>query len=150
MMPMVERSAIVPLALEEAWEAFFGNDMQNWYRLSDVVSEIRDFRFRDDGTPEYVMVNRMGPMRASHRSDYVVYEPPLRAEDDTLESALGGRWVTLHEPVEGGTRVTHRWNVEPHGPLKALFPLIRPGFQRSFQRDLDTMVDRIKAQTIRL
>lgn len=146
-MPTVERSAIVPLPLEEAWDAFFGDDMQNWCRLSDIVSEIRDFRLRDDGTPEYVMVNRMGPMRASHRSDYVVYEPPLRAEDDTLESALGGRWITVHEPLEGGTRVTHRWNVEPHGPLKVLFPLIRPGFQRSFQRDLDTMVDRIRART---
>lgn len=146
-MPTVERCAIVPLPLEETWEAFFGNDMQNWCELSDIVSEVRDFRFRDDGTPEYVMVNRMGPMRASHRSDYVFYEPPHRAEDDTLESALGGRWVTLHESVDVGTRVTHRWDVEPHGMMKLLFPLIRPGFQRSFQRDLDTMVDRITAQT---
>lgn len=145
-MPIVERSAIVPLPLEKAWEAFFGNEMQNWCDLSDGVAEIRDFRWRDDGTPEYVMVNRMGPLRASHRSDYVAYEPPLYAEDDTLESVLGGRWVTRHEPVEGGTRVTHRWNVEPHGPMRILFPLIRHGFERSFQRDLDAMVERIGAQ----
>lgn len=146
MMAVVERSAIVPLPLEATWEAFFGNEMQNWCALSDAVAEVRDFRMREDGTPEYVMVNRMGPLRASHRSDYLAYEPPHRAEDDTLESALGGRWVTLHEAVEGGTRVTHRWNVEPHGPMKVLFPLIRRGFERNFQRDLDAMVERIRTQ----
>jgi hypothetical protein len=146
-MPIVERSVIVPLDLAEAWEAFFGNEMQNWRDLSDSVVEIRDFRWRDDGTPTYVMVNRMGPLRASHRSDYVTYEPPHRAEDDTLESPLGGRWVTLHEPVEGGTRVTHRWDVKPHGPMKVLFPLMRRGFARSFQRDLDVMAERLRSRT---
>jgi hypothetical protein len=140
---IVERSALVPLPLEEAWEAFFGNEMQNWCELSDGVVEIRDYRMRPDGTPEYVMVNRMGPIRTSHRSDYVVYDPPQRAEDDTLESMLGGRWATIHEPVEGGTRVTHRWDVEPHGIMKLLFPLIRPVFDKQFQADLDQMVSRI-------
>ncbi len=140
---IVERSALVQLPLVEAWEAFFGNEMQNWCELSDSVAEIRDYRMRPDGTPEYVMVNRMGPMRASHRSDYVVYDPPHRAEDDTLEAMLGGRWVTTHEPVDGGTRVTHRWDVEPHGIMKLFFPIIRPVFRRQFQADLDQMVSRI-------
>lgn len=145
-MPTVERTAVVPLPLEEAWEAFFGDELQNWVRLSDVVVEVRDYRMRADGTPEYEMVNAMGPMRASHRSDYVVYDPPHRAEDDTLDSALGGRWISLHEPVDGGTRVTHRWDVEPHGAMRVLFPLIRPFFDRSFQADLDTMVARLTDQ----
>lgn len=142
---IVERSAFVPLPPEEAWEAFFGNEMQNWCELSDMVAEIRGFRMRPDGTPEYVMVNRMGPMKPSHRSDYVVYEPPHRAEDDTLDSMLGGRWVTVHEPVEGGTRVTHRWDVEPHGVMKLLFPVMRRGFAKQFQADLDRMVSRISS-----
>lgn len=140
---IVERTAVVPLPAEETWEAFFGNDMQNWCDLSDMVAEIRDFRMRPDGTPEYVMANRMGPFRPSHRSDYVVYEPPYRAEDDTLDSMLGGRWVTVHEPVDGGTRVTHRWDVQPQGVMKLVFPLIRRGFARGFQADLDQMVARI-------
>jgi hypothetical protein len=139
----VERSAFVPLPLADAWEAFFGNDLQNWAELSDMVVEVRDYRMRPDGTPEYVMVNRMGPMRASHRSDYVVYEPPHRSADDTLESPLGGRYYVEHEAVEGGTRVRHRWNVEPHGVMRLLFPIIRPVFARSFQRDLDSMVERL-------
>jgi hypothetical protein len=75
-------------------EAFFGNEMQNWCELSDMVVEVRDYRMRADRTPEYVMVNKAGPMKASHRS------------------------VTLHEAVEGGTRVTHRWDVEPHGIMR--------------------------------
>lgn len=143
---IVERTAVVPLPPEEAWEAFFGNEMRNWRDLSDMVLEIRDFRMRDDGTPEYVMVNRAGPMKASHRSDYVVYDPPHRAEDDTLDSMLGGRWVTIHEAVEGGTRVTHRWDVEPHGVMKLLFPLMRPMFAKQFQADLARMVSRIASR----
>jgi hypothetical protein len=83
---IVERTAVVPLPLEETWEAFFGNEMQNWCELSDMVVEVRDYRMRADRTPEYVMVDKAGPMKASHRSDYVVYDPPHRAEDDTLDS----------------------------------------------------------------
>ena len=32
-MPVIERSAVVPLPLEETWEAFFGEQMQNWVRF---------------------------------------------------------------------------------------------------------------------
>ena len=142
-MPMVQRSAVVPLDLEATWDAFFGDEMQRWVHLSDVVVEVRDYRIRPDGMPEYVMVNAMGPLRASDRSVYVRYEPPRRAEDDTLESALGGRWITEHEPVEGGTRVTHTWHVEPKGVMRLLFPLVRARFERSFQEDLDQIVERI-------
>jgi hypothetical protein len=144
---LVERRALVPLPLEDAWEAFFGRELQNWVELSDSVVEVRDYRTRPDGTPEYVMVNRMGPMRASHRSDYVRYEPPHRAADDTLDSMLGGRFEVEHRPVEGGTEVHHRWAVEPHGPMRLLFPLMRSGFERSFQRDLDSMVERLVARS---
>jgi hypothetical protein len=142
-MPVMERSAVVPLDLDAAWEAFFGDQMQNWARLSDMVVEVRDYRLRPDGTPEYVMVNRAGPLKASHRSDYKVYDPPHRAEDDTLDSSLGGRFVTIHEAVDGGTRVTHRWNVEPHGVMKLLFPLMLRPMAKSFQKDLDDMAARL-------
>lgn len=145
-MPTIERSTTVSLGLEEAWEAFFGNQMQNWCELSDSVLEIRDFRWREDGTPEYVMVNRVGPLRASHRSDYLTYEPPHRAEDETLDSMLGGRWTTLHEPVSDGTRIIHRWDVQPRGMMRMLFPLMRRGFEKSFQHDLDLMAERIASR----
>lgn len=146
-MPIFERSTIVPLGLHEAWEAFFGNQMQNWRRLSDSVDETRDFRWREDGAPEYVMINRMGPFRPSHPSDYPVCEPPHRAEDDTLDSILGGRWTTLHESVDGGIRVIHRWDVVPKGVMKIRLPLMRRGFQKSFQSDLDNMAQRIVRST---
>lgn len=139
----VERSAVVPLPLDQAWDAFFANELRNWVALSDVVLEVKEYRMRPDGTPEYVMVNRIGPIRASHRSDYVVYEPPHRSVDDTLESPLGGRFYVEHQPVKGGTLVRHRFDVEPHGVMRFLFPLMRPIFARSFQRDLDTMVERL-------
>jgi hypothetical protein len=138
----VQRSAVVPLSADEAWEAFFGREAQNWVELSDVVTAVRDYRLRADGTPEYVMENRMGPLRASHRSNYLVYEPPHRSVDETLDSPLGGRFHVEHQPVADGTRIVHRWDVEPHGPMRLLFPLMRPLFERAFQRDLDAMAQR--------
>lgn len=144
-MTVVERRAIFPMDLEQTWDALYGNELQNWVALSDSVVAVRDYHLRPDGTPEYVMVNRSGPMRASHRSDYDVWQPPHRAEDVTRDSALGGRFVAVHEAVPGGTRVTHRWTVEPHGIMRLLFPLMRRGMQRGFQRDLDAMVARSTA-----
>jgi hypothetical protein len=90
-MPVIERSAVVPLPLEETWEAIFGDRMQNWVRLSDAVVEVRDYRMRPDGTPEYVMVNRAGPMKMSHRSDYVAYDPPHRAAPSASSRAANRR-----------------------------------------------------------
>lgn len=139
----IERSAVVPLPPEETWEAFFGNELRNWADLSDIVVEVREYRMRDDGTPEYVMVNKMGPLKTSHRSDYEVYEPPHRSVDRTLDSMLEGRFVVEHESVDGGTKVYHRFEVEPRGPMRLIFPLIRPVFARGFQQDLDVMVKRI-------
>jgi hypothetical protein len=43
-MAIVQRSAVVPLNLEATWEAFFGEEMQRWARLSDVVVEVRDYQ----------------------------------------------------------------------------------------------------------
>lgn len=141
----IERHATFALDLEQTWEALYGDDLQNWVRLSDSVVEVRDFQLRDDGTPAYVMVNRSGPMKVSHRSDYDVWQPPHRAEDVTSDSALGGRFVATHEAVPGGTRVTHTWAVEPRGMMRLLFPLVRRGMQKAFQRDLDDMAARSAA-----
>ena len=89
-MAVLEWKAIVPLPLAETWDALYGNGFQNTVALSDSVVEVRDFRMREAGTPEYLMVNRAGPMRVSHRSSYIEYEPPHCSVDETLESALGG------------------------------------------------------------
>lgn len=56
--------------------------------------------------------------------------------------------MTLHEPAEGGTQVTHRWHVEPHGPMKVPFPLIRRSLEYKFQADLDQMVQRLQERAL--
>lgn len=146
-MSVVERSAVVPLSLEETWEVFNGNAMQNLVELSDSVVEVRDYRMREDGTPEYVMVNQAGPRRVSHRSDYTVYEPPHRTVDRVLDSPLGGVFYTEHESVDGGTRVTNRWEVEPHGFMKLMWPLMRRSMAKNFQADLEMIVQRLEAKS---
>lgn len=144
---MLERSAVAPVSLEDAWEAFNGDEMQNLVRFSDSVAEVRDYRMRDDGTPEYVMVNQAGPMKVSHRSSYVVYEPPYRAVDEVLESPLGGRFYLELESVEGGTRISNRWDVVPNGLMRFVFPLLRSKMAQDFQADLDTIVERLSSES---
>jgi hypothetical protein len=53
-------------------------------------------------TPEYVMVNRLGPMRASHRSDYVVYDPraALKMTPSTARSEADGSRSTSRPKAE--------------------------------------------------
>ncbi len=145
-MSLIERSAVVPLPLEETWELFNGNELQDLVELSDAVVEVRDYRMREDGTPEYVMVNLAGSRQVSHRSDYTLFEPPHRTVDRVLESPLGGVFRAEHESVNGGTKVTHRWEVEPHGLMKLMWPLIRSPMARNFQADLDTIVKRVAAK----
>lgn len=146
-MSVVERSAFIPLSLAETWEAFNGNEMQNLVEISDSVVEVTDYRMRDDGTPEYVMVNQAGQRLVSHRSDYTLYEPPHRSVDRVLDSPLGGVFYTEHERVEGGTKVTNRWEVEPHGLMKLIWPLMRNSMAKNFQADLDAIAERLTAKS---
>lgn len=143
-MTLIERSAVVHLSPNETWEAFYGNQMQNWVELSDSTVEVRDYEVHDDGTPEYVIVDHAGPLRLRHRSVYRLYDPPFTAVDDEVDSSLGGMVIITHREVEGGTLVTHRWDVRPHGVMRLLFPLLRRGMERSFQEDLDHIVERIE------
>lgn len=147
-MPLLQRSAVVPLPLEEAWEALYGNEMQNMVRLSDAVVAVRDYRIREDGTPEFVMVNKSGPMKMSHRSDYLVYEPPHRSVDESVETPLLGKLYVEHTPVDEGTRVEHRFEAQPRGLMRLLFPLIRSKAAKEFQADLDTIVERLKVERL--
>lgn len=146
-MSVIERSAVIPLPLAETWELFNGNQLRDLVEISDAVVEVRDYRMRDDGTPEYVMVNQAGPRQVSHRSDYTVFDPPHRTVDRVLDSPLGGVFYTEHESVEGGTKVTHRWEVEPHGMMKLLWPLIRSSMAKNFQADLDSIAERLAARS---
>lgn len=146
-MYVMERSTVIPLSLEDAWELFNGNELRDLVEVSEAIVEVRDYRMRDDGTPEYVMVNKAGPMKFSHRSDYIEYERPHRTVDLVLDSSLGGRFIAEHEAVEGGTRVTQRWEIEPRGLMRLLFPLMRSGMTRGFQEDLDAVAARVAERT---
>lgn len=100
-------------------EALFCNELRNWSELSDIVVEVRDYRMREDGTPGYVMVNKMEPLKTSHRSDDEVYEPSHRSVDRTPDSMLEGRFVVEHDSIDGGTKVSHRFEVEPSRTSRA-------------------------------
>ena len=85
-----DRNRAVPPSLGETWETLFENEMQNWVRLSPMADEVSSYRLREDGTPEYVMVNRMGLIRASHRSEYLVYQPRHSREDPSSRRSDDG------------------------------------------------------------
>jgi hypothetical protein len=48
-----------------------------------------------------------------------------------------------YEEVSDGTRVTHRWEVEPQDAFFGLLlPVVRPLIERSLRRDLETIARR--------
>lgn len=145
-MIVLERSAVIPLPLDETWEALYGNGFQNAVRLSDSVVEVRDYQMRDDGTPEYFMVNKSGPMKMSHRSSFLVWEPPHRAIEESSETPVPSKLYIDHTAIDDGTRVVQRVEAEPKGIGGLFFRLMRPVAAKTFQADLDTIVQRLIAE----
>jgi uncharacterized protein YndB with AHSA1/START domain len=141
---MMEFSVHLPLPRERVWHYLYGDKMRHVPEVAPSIVEIRDYRMRDDGTPEYVMVHQNGPMRFSERSDYFRYEPPERAENWVRDSALGGVYtIELGEEADG-TRMTHRWDIQARNPVLQRFtPLIARMIQRAQERQADTMVERL-------
>ena len=146
-MTVVQGSAVMPLSLEETWEVFNGNELQQLIELSDSLIEVRDYRMREEGTPEYVSVVQAGPRKFSFRSDYSVYEPPQRSVHRVLDNPLGGLFYSDYESVGGGTRVTHRWEVEPPSFMRPLFSRVRKSMAKKLQADLDLVAERLRARS---
>ena len=139
----IETSAVVPTGREETWDLLEGDRMRRAVELSDAIVAIEDYQMRPDGTPRYVHVGKMGPAKMRFTADYSVLEPPRGIEATILDSPFGGAYRVDYEKVPGGTRVTHRWEVEPQNAFFGLLlPVVRPLIERSLQRDLETIARR--------
>jgi hypothetical protein len=139
----IEASAVMPMGQEEAWDLLEGDQMRRAVELSDSIVAIEDYEMRPDGTPRYVHVGRMGPGQVRFTADYSVFERPRRTEATILDSPFGGAYRVDYEAVPGGTRVRHRWDVEPKNAFFGLLlPLARPLIERSLRRDLGTIAER--------
>ncbi len=140
---IVEASAIVQLSPQQTWELLEGDEMRRVVELSDSIVAIEDYQMRPDGTPRYVHVGKMGPAKMRFTADYSVFEPPRRIEATILDSPFGGAYRVDYEEVPDGTRVTHRWEVEPQNAFFGLLlPVVRPLIERSLRRDLETIARR--------
>lgn len=140
---VVEASTVVPLGLEETWDLLFGDQGQRMVEAVDNIISVEDFQMRDDGTPRYTMVRKVGPLTMSTISDYSVFERPYRTVSRALDpdAPFGGTFYTTHEPVAGGgTRLSFRMEVEPQNAIAGvMLPVIRPLFARQLQGDLDDL-----------
>ena len=85
----------------------------------------------------------MGPGKVRFTADYSIFERPRRIEATILDSPFGGTYRVDYEAVPGGTRVRHRWDVEPKNAFFGLLlPLAGPPIERSLRRDLSTIAER--------
>ncbi len=139
-MRSVQASAVVPLTPEKTWDFFWEDPLRTaTYFASSVTLE--DYEVRADGTPRYRMVQRIGPLPPiSWVSDFQVFDRPRQHVNRILQFPLGGEFHGTFEPTAEGTRVTWRWDIEPHNLLiRLLLPvaLLRPVLARSLQRDLN-------------
>ena len=139
----IEASAVVPMGQEETWDLLEGDRMRRVVELSDAIVAIEDYHMRPDGTPRYVHVGKMGPGKVRFTADYSVFERPRRIEAAILDSPFGGAYRVDYEAVPGGTRVRHRWDVEPKNAFFGLLlPVAGPLMERSLRRDLKTIAER--------
>ncbi|CAA9437573.1 MAG: hypothetical protein AVDCRST_MAG03-3723 [uncultured Rubrobacteraceae bacterium] len=139
----IEASAVVPMGQEETWDLLEGDQMRRAVELSDAIVAIEDYHMRPDGTPRYIHVGKMGPGKIRFTADYSVFERPQRIEATILDSPFGGAYRVDYEEIPDGTRVTHRWDVEPQNAFFGLLlPAVRPLIERSLRRDLETIARR--------
>ena len=139
----IETSAGVPTGREETWDLLEGDRMRRAVELSDAIVAIEDHQMRPDGTPRYVHVGKMGPAKIRFTADRSVFEPPRRIGATILDSPFGGAYRVDYEEDPDGTRVTHRWKLEPQSAVfELLLPIVRPLIERSLRRNLETIARR--------
>jgi hypothetical protein len=139
-MPVVEASVDIRLSPDEVWFLMYGDEMAHVTKLTESITAVRDYRMREDGTPIYRMYHKQGPMRFSEISDYTVFEAPRLAVNRVTGSPIGGTYTTTLEARDGGTRMTHRWELAANVVLiKPFLPLIAKMLQRAFDRTIPSM-----------
>jgi len=88
---VAKASAVVPLSPEETWDLLLGDKVQRLVEMPDMsVVAVEGYQMRPDGTPRYMMANRVGPTAVSHTADFTVYERPRRSVNRVLDSPLRG------------------------------------------------------------
>ena len=145
-----EASVVIPLSPEETWDLVY-SDMQQAVELVPDIVSVEDYQIRADGTPQYRMVRKAGPLTLSFMADYSVFERPYRTVSRPLGSPIGGTFYTTHEPTTEGTRMHWRWELEPQTSLVGrLLPVMRPLLAWSLRRDLNAAAKAAKNyQTIK-
>lgn len=142
----VEVSTEVPLSPAQAWDFLwadggpprFLDDMHRLGYWRDVTA-LEDYEIRPDGTPQYRMSRKFGPLPAvSMRTEYSQFDRPNRAVNHALDTPLRGDFIASYEPTPAGTRMTWRWEVKSENPvLNAALRPLRPFLVRSLQRNLN-------------
>ena len=69
-------------------------------------------------------VMRSRPRRMTMTTQFTGYQRPRRLALRSHLSAMEIHGSLTFDPVPGGTRMRWSWEVEPHGPLKLLRPLV--------------------------
>jgi hypothetical protein len=69
-------------------------------------------------------VMRSRPRRTTMTTQFTGYQRPRRLALRSHLSAMEIHGSLTFDPVLGGTRMRWSWEVEPHGPLKLMSPLV--------------------------
>jgi hypothetical protein len=69
-------------------------------------------------------VMRSRPRRTTMTTQFTGYQRPRRLALRSHLSAMDIHGSLTFDPVLGGTRMRWSWEVEPHGPLKLMSPLV--------------------------
>jgi hypothetical protein len=90
------------------------------------------------------------PRRTTMTTQFTGYQRPRRLALRSHLSAMEIHGSLTFDPVPGGTRMRWSWEVEPHGPLKLMSPLVvRVGArqERSIWENLKGLLESQEAPT---
>jgi hypothetical protein len=83
-------------------------------------------------------------------TEFTGYDRPRRLASTTRLTTMDIQGALTFDPVPGGTRMRWSWEVEPHGPLKLMSPLVvRVGArqERSIWENLKGLLESQEAST---
>jgi len=144
-MIQIEQSHVVKRPVEHvfAFAAHPENNPKWWEPIVDsklLTAEPiqKGTRFREVGK------SPMGPVETVF--EVTVYEPPRQATYKVVSGPIPAEVIQTFEPVEGGTRLTVRVQLQPRGLIGLLLPLMRRRLSQSWKRSLVTLQGLLEAR----
>jgi len=143
----IESTTVINRPVEEVFAVL--SNLENNLKWDSVALEVKKTSEGPIGVgTTWRILQKTFGKRLEIEAKFTEYEPNRKT---TLKSKSGPFPVEArrtYEPVEGGTRVSHIFKIEPGGFFKLAEPLLMRLVKRGIENDLATMKDLMEAHAL--